>query len=182
MKRIFLALTLVAACYAASAQVKVYRLESVGENEAYVANVPTYIRTSFETTYPGMTYVVWTPNEELWRATYLDNNRVSHVYYTSNGDSYRTSLPVLMTYVPEEIVKDAIDKYGTALYSITRMKGSDGGDLYQVGLLDNTMQGYVIINAEGNEVSEIKKWKIEKDGDMKIKTETEKIKVKVDNE
>ena len=113
MKRIFLALTFVASCIAASAQVKVYRLESVGENEAYVVNVPTYIRTSFETTYPGMTYVVWQPTEELWRATYLENNRVSNVYYTSNGDSYRTSLPVLMTYVPEEIVTDAINKYGT---------------------------------------------------------------------
>lgn len=180
MKRIFLGLAFIAACFAASAQVKVYRLESVGENMAYTA--PGYIRVSFENAYPGVTYVVWEPQEELWRASFLENNRITHMYYNSAGVNYRTSLPVLNTYVPEEVVKDAIDKYGTALYSITRMKGADGTDLYQVGLLDNSMQGSVIINEEGVEMSEVKKWKIEKDGDMKIKTETEKIKVKVDNE
>jgi hypothetical protein len=179
MKKIFLGLAFTAVCFAATAQVKVYRLESVGENTAYA--VPAYINTYFTNAYPSVTYVVWEPTEELWRASYLDNNRITHIYYNSAGVNYRTSLPVLNTYVPEEVVKDAIDRYGTALYSITRMKGMDGTDLYQVGLLDNTMQGSVIINEEGVEMSEVKKWKI-KDGELKIKTETEKIKLKVDNE
>jgi hypothetical protein len=180
MKKIIVGLALVTVCFAATAQVKVYRLESVGENAAYT--VPGYIRTYFESAYPSVTYVVWEPTEDLWRASYLDNNRITHIYYNSGGDDYRTSLPVLNTYVPEEVVKDAIERYGTALYSITRMKGMDGTDLYQVGLLDNTMQGSVLINEEGVEMSEVKKWKIEKDGDMKIKTETEKIKMKMENE
>jgi hypothetical protein len=165
-------------------RVKVYRLGTTTSNEAYVA--PDYIVYNFNNTYPAAaTTVVWEPMNGMWRATYMENNRVSHMYYNTNGVNYKLSLPVINTYVPEEVVTSAIEMYGTALYSISALKPIGDFNLYQVRLLDNTYNLYAIkdtwMDSNGVVLTDDQVVKIKQDNDkLKIKSDEGKEKIKMD--
>ena len=186
MKKVILATMFMAATWTLSAQVTVYRLESSGTNPAY--SVPDYIRANFETTHPTVTVVNWAPApDNMWLATYNNNNRVTRVYYNNTGEAYRLALPVISTQVPEEVVTAAIGMYGNSLYDITRMKAADNADVYQVRLLENAQPRSVWMHEDGTIVTtDVYKIKTEdgsmkiKDDSMKIKVEEDKIKVKSD--
>ncbi len=189
MKKLILAWILVAATLGISAQVTVYRLESSGTNPAYT--VPDYILLDFKRVNPGVTEVEWTPADQMWKATFADNNRLTHLYYNNTGEAYRLVLPVISTYVPEEVVASALEHYGTSLYDITKMKAADHADVYQVRLLEQNNLRSVWMNADGVIITEgIYKMKTDDDkikikaeeGDRKIKVDEDGIKVKTDEE
>jgi hypothetical protein len=193
MKKIFLAtMLLAAASYAMNAQVtdsvnrtainepmkvKVYHLKNAQANEAYTA--PTYIITDFERNYPGaVTYVVWEPVTYLWRASYKENNRISHVYYNTNGVNYKVSLPVINSFVPEPVISAAINTYGTALYSINRMKPVGDIEIYQVRLMEDTIVSDTWMDSKGAVLTEAEVFKIKSNNDkLKIKSDEGKMKL-----
>src|SRR5688572_1351731 len=189
MKKIFFSVILIAAGLTLAAQEApiVYRVTTIETNPAY--SVPTTIRTSFETTNPGVTVLawepmhVWDPSIVWWRASYNTNNRITHVYYNSNGMnySYNVSLPVLQTFVPEDVVATAINLYGNNLYGITKMKSANDMEVYQVRFLENGNLKSVWVDGDGASVIETDVYKIKiEDDEMKIKTD-DKTKVKVDD-
>jgi hypothetical protein len=182
-----------------------YTVQSVSVNQGYF--VPEHIRMNFETTYPmvymnsnwepvydfwtvpvttvststelGPVYVSNNNNVAVWRASYTDNNRLTQVYYTGNGSSYLVARPVLVTYVPEEVITAAINQYGSNLYSITALKPVGMLEVYQVGLLDNGTPRTIYMDPLGIDMTETYPAKLE---EAKLKIEQDKIKIKSDDE
>jgi len=155
MKRIFLATILLAAAYAVSAQEPVvYTTTSatIKTNPDYTMQVPVSIRTNFQAAYPTATQVTWMPMNDWWYATYRnDENRVVRVYYNTQpyyldkNESFRLSLPVLNTFVPDDVIASAINTYGNELFSITSAK-TGSGQAYHVTLIRNGVSEIVMMN------------------------------------
>jgi len=188
MKKIIFSVILLAASFTLVAQenpVVIYRVTTVEANPAY--SVPSYIRTNFETTNPGVTVIawdpmfVWDPTTVWWRASYNTNNRITHVYHNSAGLNYNVALPVLQTFVPEDVITKAISLYGNNLYGITKMKGSDDMEVYQVRFLENGTLTSTWMDVDGTAVLETDVYKVKIDDDeIKIKSDAEKTKIKMD--
>jgi len=155
MKKILLAVITLAAAYTLSAQEVVYKTNS--SEFDYSAQVPTTIKTNFQVSYPNVTTVTWMPmTNDWWYATYkTDNNRIVRVYYNTQpwymmrGESFRASLPVLNTFVPDIVVTNAINTYGNNLYSITRRLPSGTDEMYHVTVIKNGVSEIVLMNGQG---------------------------------
>lgn len=183
MKKIIFSIFLLGAGFSLAAQenpVVIYRV-TTETNPAY--SVPAFIRADFETKNPGMTVIsweplyVWDPSTVWWRATYNNNNRLTHIYYNSAGLNYSVALPVLQTFVPEEVVSAAISHYGNNIYGITKMKSGDETDVYLVRFMENGSLKTIWMDADGIAVNEEDVYKLKMDDDeMKIKTDDQKIK------
>jgi len=198
MKKIIFSFILLAASFTLVAQenpVVIYRVTSIEASPAY--SVPTYIRTNFETSNPGVTVIawepmyVWDPTTIWWHGAYNNNNRITHVYYNSTGENYKyngmnynynVALPVLQTFVAEDVIATAIKLYGNNLYGITKMKGSDDMEVYHVSFLENGNLKSAWMDVDGTAVLETDVYKVKMDGDeIKIKSDTEKTKIKMDD-
>lgn len=177
MKKIILAVIVLATGYALSAQVTVaYR---AGSNNTY--SVPEPIRINFQTGYPA-TMATWEPMNGWWSATYKDdNNRIIHVYYSTQpyylekgrDVNFKVALPVINTYVPESVIAAAINSYGASLYSITTIKAANNDVVYQVCLMENGTTKTVWMNAESTVFTDINKIRAG-DDKLKVKTDEEK--------
>ena len=156
MKRIFLAVLMIAAAYTVTAQEVVVYKNTSNEFD-YSAQVPATVRANFQASYPTATTVTWMPlNSDWWYATYkTDNNRIMKVYYNTEpwhlmrGNGYKTSLPVFNTYVPELVVTNAINTFGNNLYSITRRMTQNNEELYHVTVIKNGVSEIVLMNGQG---------------------------------
>jgi hypothetical protein len=164
MKKIILVVMVLAAGYALNAQVTAVYRASAGTNNTY--SVPEPILTNFQTTYPGVTMATWEPMSGWWSATYKDdNNRIIHVYYSTQpyylekgrDVNYNVALPVINTYVPETVITAAINSYGTSLYSITTIRGTNNDVVYQVCLVENGTTKTAWMNAESTVFTDINK-------------------------
>jgi hypothetical protein len=159
MKKIFLAILILAAANVMSAQEKskTKMKDDKVKYEATSTTVPVEIRTHFQTTHPTATVISWESTNDYWYATYkTDNNRLIHVYYNTQpwylmrNENFIVALPVLSTFIPESVITSAIDKYGNDLYSITAMKTAPGAEgNYQVVLIKNGVSDRVMMNGEG---------------------------------
>jgi hypothetical protein len=65
------------------------------------------------------------------------------------GESFRASLPVLNTFVPDVVVTNAINTYGNNLYSITRRLPSGTDEMYHVTVIKNGVSEIVLMNGQG---------------------------------
>jgi hypothetical protein len=156
MKKIFFAAIMMAAAYTVSAQTVVSYKTSTDDFD-YSAQVPTEIRANFQTSYPTVTTATWMPmSTDWWYATYkTDNNRIVRVYYNTQpwymmrGESFKASLPVLNTYVPDLVVTNAINTYGNNLYSITRRLSTGNEEMYHVTIIKNGVSEVVLMNGQG---------------------------------
>src|SRR5262245_23821652 len=124
MKKVLFAMVLLTAAISLSAQVTVYKLEGSESNQAY--SVPSHVQINFTSTNPTITNANWMPVDNMWRATFTQDNRITRIYYNplrfdNTSEQYRVVLPVINTYVPEEVITAAINAYGTSLYDITRV-------------------------------------------------------------
>jgi hypothetical protein len=182
MKKVILSLFLLGTVYAVSAQVTVYRMSSSTNNPARTVTVPGYIVTNFERAYPGVTVLTWEPvNTTIvewqpvttwWRASYNDNNRMTHVYYNEAGENYRVALPVLQNNVPEEVITRAITTHGPIVYAITGLKSAAGNNVYQVKLVENGVSRTVWLDGTGTSLNEADVYKVKVDDDeIKVKSE-----------
>ena len=181
MKKILLVMMIVAAGYSLSAQdLIIYKTQTTSSsNAAYV--LPDPIRVNYATSYPDAVVVTtWEPaGTSWWSATYKGDNRINHVYYSTQlwylerDVNFKVSLPVISTYVPEEVITSAINLYGNSLYSVAKMKSANDMEVYQVRLLENGVERSTWMDAQGVVVT---------DDVFKAKTDDEKVKLKLDNE
>jgi hypothetical protein len=161
MKKIFCAAMILAATFTVSAQeVLAYKSTT---NVDYSSQVPTVIRANFQASYPTVTTATWMPvTNNWWYATYKDNNRIVRVYYNTQpwymmrGESFKASLPVLNTFVPDQVILNAINTYGNDLYSITRRVSNGNDEVYHVTLIKNGVSEITLMNAQGVVYTDLK--------------------------
>jgi len=156
MKKIFCAAIILTAAYTMKAQqVASYKTEN--DTYDYSAQVPATIRANFQASYPSTATVTWMPmTSDWWYATYkTDNNRIVRVYYNTQpwymmrGESFKASLPVLNTYVPDVVITNAINTYGNNLYSITRRLSNGSDEVYHVTIIKNGVSEIALMNGQG---------------------------------
>ena len=156
MKKLILTLVLFTAVYAVSAQeVVIYKAQASGTNLAY--SVPEPIKIKFQSSYGDPNIATWQPMNGWWHATYrTTDGNITHVYYNTQPYylvpvpdrivDFKVALPVTNTYVPQDVIQTAINRYGGSLYSITKLMTADNQEAYQVSLLDNGGTRTVIMN------------------------------------
>lgn len=147
MKKGIIALLALTTGIAVSAQDEVImKTQSSGTYNAF--SIPEPIRIRYQSVYGDPSLATWQPATDMWFATVKGtDNRIMHVYYPTEpwylvdvpdrDVNYRVALPVLNTYVPEDIITSALSKYGDNIYSITKLRSSSSMDTYQVTLLEN---------------------------------------------
>ena len=163
MKKIFCAAIILAAAYTVSAQ-EVMTYKSTTNEVDYSSQVPASIRANFVANNPTTATVTWMPmTSDWWYATYKsDNNRIVRVYYNTQpwymmrGESFKASLPVLNTYVPDVVITNAINTYGNNLYSITRRVSNGNDEVYHVTVIKNGVSEIALMNNQGVVFTEIK--------------------------
>ena len=120
-------------------------------NTTYELNVPTTIQASFKTSYPAVTVNSWYQSGDWYVARYVDNGQIKQVSYREDGKVLTAMMsPVRKSFVPDEIVNQAIQKYGANLYAIGSSKGSDGQDMYHVTLIENGQSRTEWMNSDGS--------------------------------
>ncbi|RYZ21787.1 MAG: hypothetical protein EOO16_11680 [Chitinophagaceae bacterium] len=132
-------------------------MQSTGNYAAYgtAANVPSNLQTSLQTTYPSAFSPTWEQRGDWYRASFNNMNRNMQVYYAPNGDNYSVALPVVQSFVPEEVVTKALGMYGNNVYSINRVRGANGLDNYQVTIIENGMSRTEFIGEDGAAVAAV---------------------------
>ena len=163
MKKILCAAIILAAAFTVSAQEVVMSKTTTSEFD-YSSQVPVTIKTNFTASYPTASTVTWMPmTSDWWYATYKgDNNRIVRVYYNTQpwymmrGESFKASLPVLNTYVPDAVVANAVNTYGNNLYSITRRLPNGNDEMYHVTVIKNGVSEITLMNAQGVVYTSIK--------------------------
>src|SRR6187200_188904 len=158
MKKIFCAAIILAAAYTINAQEVVTTTTYKTNNPEFnSAQVPVTIKTNFTASYPTATTVTWMPmTSDWWYATYkTDNNRIVRVYYNTQpwymmrGESFKASLPVLNTFVPDQVILNAINTYGNNLYSITQRLSAGNEESYHVTVIKNGVSEVILMNKQG---------------------------------
>jgi hypothetical protein len=153
MKKMILAVLFVSAVISVSAQeVTTYKVHNPNGTVTEV-KVPPHILNAFNTTYPGVTVLMWEPVKSWWRASYPLENRVVYVFYNEQAVNYRVSLPVLQNNVPEDVVNTALKVHGPIVYGIAKMKSADNTDIYQVRLMENGSTRVVWMDGNGTAVT-----------------------------
>lgn len=156
MKKIICAALILTAAYTISAQDPSVTYKATSEVD-YSMQVPVSIKTNFEATYPTATLVTWMPvGQDWWYASYkTQNNRVVRVYYSTEpwhmmrNNGFKASFPILNTFVPDEVITNAINTYGNNLYSITRRNPNESGEMYHITFIKNGVSEIALVNAQG---------------------------------
>jgi len=165
MKKTFLAFLLFGGCATLFAQDTTMNNTGQNANTATTSSynaygttsvtAPASIQSSFNRDYPNAQNATWQQMGDQWRASYNNAGRMTNVYYTQNGASYSVSLPVLNTYVPEELVNKAVIMHGGNLYSLTMLKGAEGQNVLGVTVLDNGASRIEFVGEDGAVVTNV---------------------------
>lgn len=131
-------------------------------------NVPSFIKADFEVNNPGINVLAWDQVQGYWRATYKADNRINYDFYDESGVEYRASLPVLQNNVPEAVVTTAINVHGLIVYGITKIKGANDTEIYQLRLMENGTTRTVWMDADGKTIIDA----------FKVKTDDVVVKMK----
>lgn len=139
-------------------------MNSTGSYSAYgtaVPYLPANVQMRFNQDFPTNVNNQYTWNQygDWYQTHYMNNGRLTQYYYDQRGNGYSLNLPVLMTFVPENIVTSALNKYGSNLYSISMVKTNDGSDAYMVGLIDRGQVSNHYLNESGVTVNDV--WRTE---------------------
>jgi hypothetical protein len=65
------------------------------------------------------------------------------------GESFKASLPVLNTFVPDQVILNAINTYGNNLYSITQRLSAGNEESYHVTVIKNGVSEVILMNRQG---------------------------------
>ncbi len=158
-------------------------LESGGAYQAKTTvNVPTHFRANFSTAYPDVADVTWYEMHDNWyRAVHNQNGRLMHTYYTPNGSTFLVALPVVQSWVPEEVISKAVSQYGANIYAVNRVKVANGSDAYQVTVIENGAMRNEWIGEDGVAITDVFRTGDMENGILKNSTEyagKEDVKVK----
>jgi hypothetical protein len=157
MKKIICAAFIIAAAVTVNAQEDSVVYRAAGAEVDYSLQVPASIKTNFETAHPTTISATWAPmGQDWWYATYRnENNRIVRVYYNTQpwymmrGESFKASLPVLNTHVPDDVITNAINNFGNNLYSITRRLSNGNEEMYHVTVIRNGVSEIAVMNGQG---------------------------------
>jgi hypothetical protein len=132
------------------------RLEMTGQYSAKgTTNVPSHFQTNFQLAYPNATDVAWYEVNDWYRAVHTQDGRNLHTYYTPNGSTFMVALPVVQSWVPEEVITSAISKYGQNIYAVNKVKAAGGTDAYQISILENGVLRNEWIGADGTAITDV---------------------------
>lgn len=142
-------------------------MRSTGDYSAYggtaVPYLPANVQFRFNQDFPttANTPFSWNQYGEWFHTYNMNNGRLTQYFYDSRGNGYALALPVLQSYVPENIVANALSKYGSSLYSISTVKtnGNDSTGTYQIGLLDRGQLYMQYLDENGVTVGDV--WRVE---------------------
>jgi hypothetical protein len=139
-------------------------MNSTGSYNAYgtaVAGLPMNVQTRFNQDFPmsvNNSYT-WSQYGDWFHTQYRNGGRSLHYFYNQRGDGYALALPVIQTYVPEDIIDKALNKYGASLYSIAMVNAVDSGNTYQLGIIDRGQLRMEYLNDNGATVANV--WRVE---------------------
>lgn len=152
-----------------------YNTTSTSNYNAY--GIPNYVQMNFQTQHPNVSNLTWTsPTADWYHGYYSDaNGRYTHIYYSTDPYynvqyypervlGYTVSLPVLQTYVPDEVITAATNMYKQNLYDITALKGKDSQQVYQVRVQDNGELKSMWMDANGTAVTDY--WRMDEQMNM----------------
>lgn len=144
---------------------QMYNTTTTSNYNAY--GIPNYVQMNFQTQHPNVSNLTWTsPTADWYHGYYSDaNGRYTHVYYSTDPyynsqyypervTGYTVSLPVLQTYVPDEVITVATNLYKQNLYDITAMKAKDSQQVYQVRVQDNGELKSMWMDANGTAITD----------------------------
>lgn len=141
-------------------------LNSTNNSAAYgvaVTGLPANVQMRFNQDFPAgvnNTYN-WSQYGDWFNTYYLGNGRLTQYFYDTRGNGYSLALPVIQSYVPEDIIEKALNKYGTNLYSIGMVKTADSSHAYQVGLIRNGQMSMQYLDDNGVSVNNV--WRTDED-------------------
>jgi hypothetical protein len=116
----------------------------------YQIHVPASIQTSFSISYPGVTANMWSQSGDWYVSRYVENGRIMQVSYREDGKILTATMsPIKKSFVPDEVVSQAIQRYGANLYAIGSSKGTDGQEMYNVTLIENGQARTEWMNTDG---------------------------------
>jgi hypothetical protein len=126
-----------------------------------VSSLPANIQYHFNQDFPAgvNNQYSWNQYGDWFHTYYMNNGRLTQYFYDQRGNGYSLALPVLETYVPENIVSSALQKYGSQLYSIAMVKTNNGQNAYQIGLLQGGQMNMQYLDENGATVADV--WRVE---------------------
>jgi len=158
-----------------------YNANTTSNYNAY--GIPNYVQMNFQTQHPNVSNLNWTSSTADWYHGYYSdaNGRYTHVYYSTDPyynsqyypervTGYTVSLPVLQTYVPDEVITAATNMYKQNLYDITALKGKDSQQVYQVRVQDNGELKSMWMDGNGTAVTDY--WRTDDQMNMNNTTNT----------
>ncbi|GAA4733287.1 hypothetical protein [Flavisolibacter ginsenosidimutans] len=130
-------------------------------NGTAVTALPWNVQTNFGKDFPGAATNQYTWNQygDWFNTYYVRNGRMTQYFYDQRGNGYSLSLPVIETYVPEDVIDKALQKYGAHLYSIGMVKTAEGKSAYQIGLIDRGQVHNDYLNEDGSSVASV--WRVD---------------------
>jgi hypothetical protein len=140
-------------------------MSSTGAYSAYsgvaVPSLPANVQMRFSQDFPAgvNNQYAWHQYGDWFHTHHLSNGRLIQYFYDQRGSGYSLALPVLHTYVPENIVASALNKYGSSLYSIAMVRTADSADTYQIGLLQGGQLNMQYLNESGATVTNV--WRVD---------------------
>ena len=143
-------------------------MSSTGSYSAYggtaVSNLPANVQMRFNQDFPtgANNQYSWNQYGDWFHTHYVNNGRLWQYFYSTRGDGYALVLPVVHTYVPENIINSAIQKYGSSLYSIGMVKTNSGADAYQIGLIQGGQLNTQYLDESGVSVNDV--WRVDSTG------------------
>jgi hypothetical protein len=132
------------------------RLEMTGYYHAKgTTNVPSHFQSNFQLAYPNATDVAWYEVNDWYRAVHMQEGRTMHTYYTPNGSTFVVALPVVQSWVPEDVISTALNRYGNNIYAVNKVKVAGGTDAYQISILENGTLRNEWIGADGTAITDV---------------------------
>ena len=122
-----------------------------GTMAAYNVNVPSSIRSSFTTNYPSVTGNSWSQSGDWYVTRYVENGTIKLVSFREDGKTLTTTAaPVRSTFVSDDAMSQAIQKYGANVYSVNTVRGANGQDMYAVRVIENGQARTIYMNQDGS--------------------------------
>jgi hypothetical protein len=139
-------------------------MQSTGNYSAYgtaVPYLPNNVQMRFGQDFPATanSQFKWNQYGDWFHTYQMNNGRLIQYFYDNRGSGYSIALPKLHSYVPENIVTSALNKFGSSLYSISAVKTQDGREVYQVGLLQRGQLNTHFLDEAGTSVANY--WRVE---------------------
>lgn len=118
-------------------------------------NIPTPVLNAFTEEYPIATKTIWTKTEQGWKATFNHQIQRMSVTYRSNGEKVDSRMPIQKENLPRTVL-DEIRKCSTEkdTKKIIKIEKPNNPDLYQVIVNASGKKKILVINENGNLVSE----------------------------